>query len=182
MDESSSNDITSISNNNASDINKMNYKDWSNNINKINIWNDLKDKILSFFSSSDQLYFYKLTNQKLKDAFINIKSYKNIYTVFDIEFQTVITDKNLLTEDNPKGDKVASFPREIGIMIFVRDKNDEVFYIGSIYRNFRYILDHGFIKDNLKYMLETYTTVSDQTSKKMLENDKIFRMENKFDA
>jgi hypothetical protein len=130
--------------------------------------------------TDNDLQFYKIKNQRIKDAFINIKSYKNVYVVFDIEFQTSIIDKksNYKIDSSPRGDIIASFPREFGMMVFIRDKLNYVYYLGSTHINFRSLVDSGFNKDDLKYMLSTYTTVSDSTLDRMAKNDKVFKLEN----
>jgi len=159
----------------------MDRKTWSSEIDKLDIWPDLKLKIMTLMSiTENDLQFYKIKNPKVKDAFVNIKSYKNVYIVFDIEFQTSIIDKksNYKIDSSPRGDIIASFPREFGMMVFVRDKLNDVYYLGSTHINFRSLTEFGFNKNDLKYMLSTYTTVSDSTLERMAKNDRIFKLEN----
>ena len=158
----------------------MDHEVWSSEIDKLDIWPDLKVKLITLMSITiNDLQFYKIKNPKIKDAFVNIKSYKNVYIIFDIEFQTSIVDKtnNYKIDASPRGEIIASFPRELGMMLFIRDRSNDVYYLGSTHTNFRWLVDHGFNKHDLKYMLSMYTTVSDSTLKRMLENDKIFKLE-----
>ncbi len=164
-----------------------NYKLWESKIKTLDISNKLLDKILSFikFFGNASYHFKKIKNEQIKKAFLNIKSYKNIYLSFDIEFQSGLIPKskikNYYTELNSKGDRFALFPRELGLIIFVRDDSDNVYYIGNALVNFQSITNRGFNELDLKYILETYATVSKDTSKLMKENDKNFILVNEFD-
>jgi hypothetical protein len=164
------------------DINiKLNV--WEQLIENMNIWDDIKNKILNLFKFNDKHHFYKLTNQKIITSFQNIKSYKNIYIVFDIEFQTIITtNMKYLTDKNSKGESIASFPRELGLMVFIRDNDLNMYYVGSIFKNFRDMSEKGIDVNDFKYTLSKYTTVTDETIKKMEQNDTIFNLDLELNA
>ena len=66
----------------------MDRKKWLSEIDKLDIWPDLKLKIINLMTiTNNNLRFYKIINDNVKNSFINIKSYKNVYIAFDIEFQ-----------------------------------------------------------------------------------------------
>lgn len=163
----------------------MDRKKWLSEIDKLDIWPDLKLKIINLMTiTNNNLRFYKIINDNVKNSFINIKSYKNVYIAFDIEFQAVIINNNtdnFKTDVSPRKDDVASFPRELGMLLFIRDKLNDIYYLGSLHINFRWLTEYGFDKDNFKYMLSMYTTVSDATLKEMEKNDEIFRLDHELD-
>ena len=67
------------------------------------------------------------------------------------------------------------------MLLFVRDKLNDIYYLGSLHINFRWLTEYGFDKHNFKYMLSMYTTVSDATLKEMEKNDEIFRLDHELD-
>jgi regulator of replication initiation timing len=160
-----------------------NKRDWQSKVEKIDIWDDIKEQVINLFKfNNNKFYFLQITNPNLLTAFQMIKSYKNIYIAFDIEFQTAIVANNYKVEYNNKNEPNASFPLEIGMMIFIKDRENNIFYVGSIFRNFRSITEKGISSNNLKYMGAKYSTVSDKTIDKMELNDEIFTLEREIEA
>lgn len=161
----------------------LSKKEWRKRVNKLNIYDDIKEHVINLFEfNNDNFYFHKIQNSKVKDAFYNIKTYKNIYIVFDIEFQSVILNKEMKNTNKYKydfttrDDPIASFPREFGMMLFVRDRTNNIFYLGSIFRNFVPLFHVGFELDDMRYMLAKYSTVSEDTLEKMEKNDEVFTL------
>lgn len=113
---------------------------------------------------------------KIKDNFVNkalsnVTSLKDLIIAFDIEFQNVIVSKN---SDYVHEDGTASFVREFGALLFIKDIEGMWYYIGDIFVNFQHLTNRGFKKENIKYLLETYSTVTPRTSEQMADNDKLF--------
>lgn len=108
-----------------------NKRDWQSKVEKIDIWDDIKEQVINLFKfNNNKFYFLQITNPNLLTAFQMIKSYKNIYIAFDIEFQTAIVANNYKVEYNNKNEPNASFPLEIGMMIFIKDRENNIFYVG----------------------------------------------------
>lgn len=165
----------------------MEFTDWydrfqSNTFFKCRDTLDVVVEIIKKYSKKYDLI--KIEDKVLIRAFDNIVNYQRLLVAFDVEFQSAIIDKNpgnYIVSKDVLGNDVASFIREFGMMIFIKDDNLNWFYIGSVFVNFRDITEHGFKLPDCKYIHSLYTTVTDDNSEKMAKNDKYFVVANLLD-
>lgn len=136
----------------------MEYKQWYYQVNKLDISNDVKDTIIQFyskFSNKGSLDFIPISDRQLRDSFHNINNYKPLTVCLDIEFQSV---ENSGTE---------RFIREIGILVFVKDKSGTIYYLGYVFINFPPLTEFGYDKNKLHLLGSKYSTVTSHSQKKM---------------
>lgn len=157
---------------------------------KFKEWEKLYDKLIDDDSTQIKQFvkkyctefsFIEVKDDKLKQALTSIASFRKFVISFDVEFQSKIinTDMSMnidryVVEVNYKGDTVANFVREIGVIIFMKDRSspNKWFYLGKIFVNFQPLP----INDLTKYLFAKYATVTEDTKKKMLLNDDTFFM------
>jgi hypothetical protein len=138
---------------------------WIKNINSLNISTSVKETIISFFDNfklSNSLNFIKITKNIVTRSLNNINNYKPILLCMDAEFQSSTDLK---------------YVRELGILIFVRDKNEIYYYVGYIFVNFQSITKYNVDVSNLKPLFSTYSTVTKHTLNEMENNEKVFKLE-----
>lgn len=120
---------------------------------------------------SDKHAFVKIKDKYVNKALSDITTMSRIIITLDAEFQTVINNVLPYTEINIKRDNVSPLIRELGMMIFIMDKKERIwYYIGSMHINFQLYRDI----DKLRFILSKYCTVTAKTRRLMEENDKIF--------
>ena len=171
----------------------MNFNEWNKKIKSekfINFNKSFKENILNILISflekfGTTHYLSKVNNKILNESFSNIGSYRDIIIAFDIEFQSALVDNNKSVKRFKKDksaldDYFASFIREFGALIFVKDTNNDWYFVGNILINFRDISDI-FSRLNCKYIMGINSTVKSETLKKMQDNDKYFDIKNIFD-
>jgi len=169
----------------------MDYKKWSNNINKLNIYDNLKNNLLSFgklFNNNMSLSFVSISDNKIINALNNINNYKTLLICLDIEFQSMLNNDNSIYEIvkmQLTGDYKSMFIKELGMLLFIRENvksgRNNWYYIGSMFVNFDNLLNYGINIDNIKLVGLHYSTVSDKTYKQMLENENILVLDNDLD-
>ncbi|ARF10035.1 hypothetical protein Indivirus_9_12 [Indivirus ILV1] len=159
----------------------MNRNIWKNNIQNLNIYDNLKSNLISFFDNFghiDSFSFIQISDEKIINAFGNINNYRPLSICFDIEFQGAIVGnmKNITSEDGK-----AIFIREIGLMFFIHDKK-HVYYIGHIFLNFDSLDKIGkFNKKDMRLITAKYATVSNETYELMADYENDFHIDNIFD-
>jgi hypothetical protein len=143
----------------------MNYISWKDKINKHTFFKnrDSINLITIFFKNFATKYsFIKIEDNVLTDAFNNIINYQKILIAFDVEFQQ-------------SSDLV--YIREFGAVVFIKDDNENWFYIGNILLNFRHLSYYDINLLSCKYIQSTYATVSYETKIKMKEIDNFFNVD-----
>jgi hypothetical protein len=181
------NSDNSNNSNNYINISIMPDDIWENRIDKLDTWDDIKDKLIDLFDKRFKTLkvFNEMKNSNIIRAFSTIKSYKNIYLVFDIEFQTSILNsrysRSIVGDKNVKGDFYAYFPREFGMIVFVKDRHGKLFYIGNVFNNFvplyklkktKPLVD----KDNMRLLISKFSTVTENSRSKMKFIDNSFNL------
>ena len=159
----------------------MNFNTWLSNINKLNLNGNIKNNLVSFFENyhdKNSLDFIKLEDKELIDAFNNINNYKPISICLDIEFQlAIVDDDKYISLENFNKEKMAKFIREFGILFFIKDINEDIFYVGSIFVNFDSLENFGFNRKNIRLNGVKYSTVNENTSEKINELETVFHID-----
>jgi hypothetical protein len=161
----------------------MNYNKWKNEINNLNINEDVRKYITVLFSKyshTDSFAFIPITDNKLISAFNNVNNYKPLTICLDIEFQSsIVKGSKYIHTDTVHKEKTAKFVRELGMLIFLKDKNKKVYYIGNIFLNFQELTEFkGFHPKNTRLISARYSTVTDRTYNKMNKLEEMFHVEN----
>lgn len=145
----------------------MDYKLWKHNINNLNIPDNIKDTIITFFKNfklSNSLDFITIDKSYNLKALNNINNYKHIMVCMDAEFQESITK--------------LKYVRELGMLFFIRDNNKLYHYIGFIFVNFQSITKSNVDINNMRALYSTYSTVTKNTLIKMENNESVLLLEN----
>lgn len=157
----------------------MDIHKWINKINSMNIGENIKNNIITFFkhfSIPQYLLIIEVRDNEMTLAFNNINNYKPIALCLDIEFQSaIINKKNELKYINTSTvnmDLTAKFIRELGMMFFIRDLNHKWYYIGSVFVNFNSLSDYGFDLKELRLIGSKYATVTKETYDRIVNNEK----------
>lgn len=158
-----------------------NYKNWEKEYDRLELSANIKEVLKEFIKNYSKVYsIIEITDPLLKKGFDMVANYQRVVISFDVEFQSckMDNDKRFSVEHNIKNDSVATFVREIGILIFVKDssKVGRWFYLGSILANFKSLVEHRIDVLDTKYIFSTYATVTDKTLAQMEENDKEFKI------
>jgi len=154
----------------------MNFNEWIKVYKKINkseyFENEISPQLINLIKNYSKKYtIIRIKNKCVNNALRNLTTMSRIIISLDAEFQTVLDESMPYTEINFKGDKVAPMIRELGMMIFLMDKKDMVwYYIGNLHVNFNIYSDVY----KIRYLLSKYCTVTDNTRKIMENNDKFF--------
>jgi hypothetical protein len=161
----------------------MNYSNWKNKINELNIQDDVLENVLELFSKyshNKSFSFIPITDEKLVSSFNNINNYKPLSICLDIEFQSSIVKGNkYIHTDHVHKEKAAKFIRELGMLFFLKDKSYNLYYIGSIFLNFKELSEfRGFHPKNIRLVSARYATVTDNTYDKMNSLEEMFHVEN----
>ena len=144
----------------------MNITTWTNNINSLNISQSIKETIITFFinfKSHNSLNFIKVDNDTVNNALNNINNYKTILLCMDAEFQATITN--------------IKYIKELGMLLFIRDKYGDYYYVGFIFINFMSVVEYNVNINDLRPIYTTYSTVTSSTLKKMEDNEKVFLLD-----
>lgn len=139
---------------------------WTHKINNLNVPTNIKETLITFFTNfklHNSLNFIKINKDTILKSLNNINNYKHILFAMDAEFQTNIND--------------LKYVRELGMLIFVRDKGGMYYYVGHIFVNFFSVVKFGVNIDNLRPVYTTYATVTDKIRKEMEDNENVFMMD-----
>lgn len=156
----------------------MNIEKWKTHINGLTLLPNLKTNIITLFSDyghNKSCAFIPIRDSKIVAAFNNINNYKPITLCLDIEFQSAIIHTNsknnkYINTDKVKNDKVGKFIRELGFLVFLKDKDFKLYYIGHIFLNFKPLTDFkdsGFTKKDVRLIGSKYATVLPETFEHM---------------
>ncbi|QKF94345.1 hypothetical protein QKU48_gp0887 [Fadolivirus algeromassiliense] len=163
----------------------MDINAWIDKINSININDNLRNNLITFFKNFHSVYslsLIEITDTDMVNAFNNINNYKPLSICLDIEFQSTIISKKDMDKytynNNSNNDPTARFIREIGMMFFIKESSTKWYYIGSIFVNFNSLDKYGFKLDDLKLIGTKYSTVNDLTFNQMLKNENYLTVEN----
>lgn len=155
------------------------YNKWKHKINKLNVYDDIKEHIIGLSKFSKSPYHYmKIKNDNITKSFLNIDAYRYIYLAFDIEFQRMTTNNNKYELN--VNQMFAIFPRELGLMMFIRDNENFMHYVGNIFVNFQSLAMKGFDILNMGYTQSIYSTVTKYTNNEMTDNDNYFKLDYMF--
>lgn len=145
----------------------MDYKLWKHNINNLNIPDNIKDTIITFFKNfklHNSLDFITIDKSYNLKALNNVNNYKHILISIDAEFQESITK--------------LKYVRELGMLFFIRDNNKIYHYIGFIFVNFKSITKSNVDIVNMRPIYSIYSTVTKNTLIKMENNEQPLLLEN----
>ena len=162
----------------------MDMFEWTSKMNSIKINDSIRNNIIKFFkkfSSNQSFSFIKVEDDDMILAFNNINNYKPVSICLDAEFQTTLIKKKekdkYIHTVNYNDDLSAKFIREIGMLFFIKDMNNNWYYIGSIFLNFNSLEKYGFNINYLRSIGSKYSTVTDKTYKEMLQNETDFNLD-----
>ncbi len=143
---------------------------WKSHINNLNTSESIKALIITFFTNyglENSLNFIKIKGKDITVALNNINNYKPILLCMDAEFQSSISGLKYI--------------KELGMLFFVRDRNNTYYYVGFIFVNFKSVVEYSYDINNLRPIFTTYSSVTQDTLTKMRENEKNFLLENIID-
>lgn len=149
----------------------MDIDRWTHNINNLNIPTNIKETLITFFTNfklHNSLNFIKINKDIILKSLNNINNYKHILLAMDAEFQSSIND--------------LKYVRELGMLIFVRDKIGIYYYVGYIFLNFPSVVKFGVNIDDLRPVYTTYATVTDKIKKDMEDNESVFMLDRLIDG
>jgi hypothetical protein len=144
---------------------------WTHKINNLNIPTDIKETLITFFTNfklHNSLNFIKINKDTILKSLNNINNYKHILLAMDAEFQTTIND--------------LKYVRELGMLIFVRDKGGMYYYVGYIFLNFPSVIKFGVKIDDMRPVYTTYATVTDKIRKEMEDNESVLMLDRLIDG
>jgi hypothetical protein len=158
----------------------INYQMWSekvDSVSKNDVVNTIKKLFKKFGSSYD---FIKIDDPILLNAFTNIGNHLKVIVAFDVEFISAHDDSSIYGGYIKSQKNTCSFIREIGLIVFIKDDQGFWYYLGNIFVNFPTIIPIFGVQD-LKYLMATYSTVTDETAAKMKLHDEHFNFAPLFD-
>ena len=164
----------------------MNFDSWQKRINNLAIYPIVKENIISFFryfSNDESLSFITIDDDKLIASLNNINHYRTITICMDAEFQTTLVgeNSNYIAYENFFGNQAARFPRELGMLIFLKDNENIWYYIGHIFINFNSLTNYGFDEIDTRLVESKFSTVTERTFQNMEDNEQVFKLDTLLD-
>lgn len=160
----------------------MDFDSWQSRINSLSIYQSVKDNIINFFryfSNDSSFSFIKIEEEKIINSLNNINNYRTVTICMDAEFQTTLVgeNSNFISYENFFGNQAARFPRELGMLFFLKDSDNFWFYVGHIFVNFNGLTNYGFDEIDTRLIESTFSTVTDKTFQNMERNEEVFRLD-----
>lgn len=169
----------------------MSYNIWVTEFDKIidqiksrNFVNHMVPTIKHFVKKFCKTFdIIKIDNDELNKSLDNIGGFNRLIISFDIEFQSMIVPKtnNYISFPTIFKNNAASFVKEFGLIMFIRDDKRNWFYIGHIFVNFPGLTTFDINLSHTRYFPSLYATVSDKTKELMEQNDKYFYLDYSID-
>lgn len=153
---------------------------WQNKYNNIilseHLENNLREPLLKFMKKFVIPDIKLVEDPVLTEGLNLVGGYQHLLITFDIEFQNAIINSNLYYSDKTIfGDNTSSFIREFGGIIFLKSEG-KWYYLGKMLFNFNDISRHKINKKNIRLIHSKYSTVTENTKSKMIENEKVFNI------
>lgn len=144
----------------------------------------LRDLIFLTQGKNSTYAFIEIKDPVLAKMLNHIAGHKKIITSLDIEFQSGLftkqyTDEHGLYSDSTFfGSQNVFFMLELGMIIFIKDLNNQWIYLGYVFVNLPMLSE----RHSPKYISSTYTTTTKKTEQKMIHNDAHFDINKLYDT
>ena len=124
---------------------------------------------------SKEYIFIEIKDKDILESFNNIAE-NDFLISYDIEFISAIAKKNNFKSHHSRLMEQISFIRELGIVIFIKNyRNKKWYYVGNIFINFPHITNYEFNKDDIRFEMADYSTVTEPVLKRMQDIENNFQ-------
>lgn len=138
--------------------------------------NNLRQPLYKFMKKFVIPNIILINDNVLVNSLNLVAGYQNLLISFDIEFQNAIMkSKEYYFEPTLMGDNSVSFIREFGGILFLKG-NNKWYYLGKMLFNFANVEKYKVNSLNIRLTHSKYSTVTEETKEKMMENEKVFNI------